>query len=222
MLMFRFIRNRKRQNKINKVKYGDGHSLEPYRLTDLFTRSLFYIKLTDEDNDEMIYAVNVNHFNENHATELYCDGKHIATSELPAAFSVPDGAIEVGTSIYGLSRMHYVTTENNEYPLQPDKWSTEGIRMRLDARFPRASSIIGKMAIVVLFVSLFVGLPQLASVISETPFFAVNFGSFVSPIQLPGWANTTLTVAGILAGVERALMLRNHWLIDIETTFWTH
>ena len=30
----------------------------------------------------------------------------------------------------------------------------------------------------------------------------------------------SVTVAGVLAAVERALTLRNHWLIDAETT-WT-
>jgi hypothetical protein len=37
---------------------------------------------------------------------------------------------------------------------------------------------------------------------------------------LPAWANTTVTVAGVLAATERALTLRNHWLIDLDTT-WT-
>ena len=45
-------------------------------------------------------------------------------------------------------------------------------------------------------------------------------GTFTSPIQLPAWLNTALLVAGIIAAFERALTLRNHWLIDADTT-WT-
>ena len=32
--------------------------------------------------------------------------------------------------------------------------------------------------------------------------------------RLPGWVNITLTVAALLASIERALRLRNHWLLD--------
>lgn len=38
-------------------------------------------------------------------------------------------------------------------------------------------------------------------------------------MSLPSWLNTTLTVAGVLASLERALTLRNHWLPDVDT-FW--
>ncbi|GAB3796133.1 hypothetical protein [Virgibacillus kimchii] len=31
---------------------------------------------------------------------------------------------------------------------------------------------------------------------------------------------TILVIAGTLAALERALMLRNHWLIDMETSWW--
>ena len=42
-----------------------------------------------------------------------------------------------------------------------------------------------------------------------------RFATLTSPIDLPGWASTTLLVAGILAATERALTLRNHWLVDL-------
>lgn len=37
---------------------------------------------------------------------------------------------------------------------------------------------------------------------------------FASPINLPAWMNTPPTVAGVLAGLERALRLRYTWLPD--------
>jgi len=218
--IFRLFRRWRHQRVFNKVKPGDGHALKSYRLKDLFTRSLFYTKLREDDDVVHTYAVNVNYFSEASTTELYRDDKHYATSELPAAFPVPGGVIEVATSTYGLKRMHYVANDDQEYPLYPDRKSTEGLRMRLDTRFPRASSAIGVTAIVMLLVSLMLGLPQLAAIISQIPFFADNFGSFDSPLVLPDWMNVPLLIVGTLSAIERALMLRNHWLIDMETAWW--
>ncbi|WP_148417095.1 hypothetical protein [Oceanobacillus jeddahense] len=92
--------------------------------------------------------------------------------------------------------------------------------MRFDARFPGVSAIVGKIAIVVLLVSLLLGLPQLAATISQISFIADLVGTFESPVALPNWLNRTLLVSGALAAVERALMLRSHWLIDMETSWW--
>ncbi len=218
--MFRQFRRWQSQKIVHKVQRGDGHLLEPYHLKHLFSRSLFYAKLREDDDIVHIYAVNVNYFSEESTTELYRDGKHWATSELPAIFPVPGGMIEVATSTYGLKRMHYVTHEGTEHPLAPDPLSTEGLRMRFDARFPGVSAIVGKIAIVVLLVSLLLGLPQLAATISQISFIADLVGTFESPVALPNWLNRTLLVSGALAAVERALMLRSHWLIDMETSWW--
>src|SRR5690606_32984609 len=177
-------------------------------------------KLREADDAVHTYAVNVNYFNEKSTAELYRDGQHYATSKLPAVFPVPGGVIEVAISTYGLKRMHYVTEDETEHQLYPDRRSSEGLRMRFDTRFPKASSAIGVAAIVILLVSLTLGLPQLAAVISQLPIIADNWGSFESPIVLPDWLNTTLLICGGLAALERALMLRSHWLIDMETSRW--
>ncbi|WFG45157.1 hypothetical protein [Pseudonocardia alni] len=43
---------------------------------------------------------------------------------------------------------------------------------------------------------------------------------FTSPVLLPGWLLGTLTVAGVVAAVERALTWRHHRVVDAET-LWT-
>jgi len=73
---------------------------------------------------------------------------------------------------------------------------------------------------VILLVALVLGLPQLASAVSQFPIVTDQLGSFESPLVLPDWLNITLLIAGILAALERALMLRNHWLIDVKTNWW--
>lgn len=152
---------------------------------------------------------------------LYRDGVQIARSNLPAAFPVPGGVIEAARSSYGLTRMHYVpeSGESAERMLRPHRRSPEGIRARIARRFPKLSRFVGGLAIVVLLIGLVTGIPQGIQMISEIPPIADRVGTFTSPFQFPEWLNVTLLVAGILAAIERALMLKNHWLIDLDTTW---
>lgn len=218
--MFGFIRRWKRQHRINKVKPGNGSTLKPYRFYQLLSRSLFYARLREEDGEIHTYAVDVHYFSEDETAKVYRNGKHIATSKYPAMFPVPDGFIEVGVGSFGLTRMHYVTEQGVEHQLYPDSISTEGLRMRFDARFPKTSKVIGMTAIIILLTSIVVGFPQLIEMITQIPYIQENIGTYESPISLPNWLNGTLFVAGIVAALERALTLRNHWLIDMETTWW--
>lgn len=218
--MFGFFKSKRRERAAKKVKGGDGHVLKPFRFYEIFYRSLFYINLREDDGEMHTYAVHVNYFDENESIDLYRDGKHHAKASTPAVFPVPGGVIEAATMTYGLKRIHYITEDEREFVLLPDRHSAEGLRMRFDAKFPEVSSIIGKLAIFILLVSLILGLPQLASLISEIPFIAERFGSFDSPIILPSWLNTTLLITGVIAAIERALTLKNHWLIDMETSWW--
>lgn len=218
--MFRSLKRYKTLRKTKKVKEGDGHPLKSYRLWDIFTRSLFYTELVDENNHTITYAVDFKFWVEEHKAELYRNGRHAGSSKLPAAFPVRGGVIEVGTGSYGINRMHVVTDEGNVYPLYPDKRSLRGLRLWLDRRFPRVSSFIGKLAVFILILSLLISLPQLLEMIFQIPWLIENIGEFHSPITLPAAVNFAIVGAGILAGYERSLTLRNHWLIDIETNYW--
>lgn len=217
--MFKKIKSWKRERTINKVKPGDGHRLKEYRWWHMFTHSLFFIRLPDESGTEDVYAVRVNYFAEEEEADLYKNGKHFATTKLPGVFPVPGGEIEVEMTMFGLKRMHYVT-EGGERMLSPDPVSMEGLRRRFDKRYPRASSVIKYLAIIILLSSIVLGFPQLLQLITSIPYIADKIGTFESPIILPEWLNTTLVVAGIFAAFERAITLRNHWLIDMDTSWW--
>lgn len=149
---------------------------------------------------------------------LYRDGVQVHRSDLPATFPVPGGVVDVAVSLYGLTRMHYVLDDGTERTLRPDRASLEGLRARFGRRFPRASSVIGAVAVVVLLVGLVVAAPYALEMVTRLDVVSERFGTFTSPIDLPGWASITLLVAGILAATERALTLRNHWLVDLDTT----
>ena len=152
---------------------------------------------------------------------LYRDGKQTHRSNLPVTFRVPDGVIDVEMSSFGLRRIHYVRDDGETFVLQPDAHSAEGLRARFGRRFPGLSRVIGAIAIAILLVGLVVAVPQLIELVTGWEVVAQRVGTFTSPINLPGWANTTLFIAGVVAAIERALTLRNHWLIDMETTWWS-
>jgi len=149
---------------------------------------------------------------------LYRDGVQVHRSDLPATFPVPGGVVDVAVGLYGLTRMHYVRDDGTEQTLRPDPRSLEGLRARFGSRFPRTSSAIGAVAVVVLLVGLVVAAPQALEVVTSIDVVSERFGTFTSPVDLPAWADTALLVGGILAATERALTLRNHWLVDLDTT----
>lgn len=209
--------DKRRRRQLKKVEPGDGSALPPYRWWHPLRRSLFLIPLAGADGPESRYAVDVDFLDWDSRAGLYRDGEQTATAKLPAAFPVPGGVIEVATTTLGLSRMHYVADDGSERQLQPHPRSGEGRRARFDRDFPRASRAIGATAIAVLLVSLALALPQIVEWVTTFAPVAERVGTFESPISLPPWANSTLFFASLAAGIERALNLRSHWLIDAET-----
>lgn len=223
----------RRLRRTKKVRPGDGRALREYRIRDLFSRSLFFLQLADRTGDRHVYAVDVRHFvDEISGSEkgaeapkespaaLFRDGIQIHRADLPTAFPVPGGVVEVAISMYGMKRVHYVPDDGGgERVLQPHRRSHEGLRAAFSRRFPRASAVIGGIAIVVLLASLALAVPQGLEMLTRIDFVAERIGAFTSPIHLPGWLNITVITAGVVAAVERALTLRSHWLIDFDTTW---
>ncbi|QGM29971.1 hypothetical protein GI482_06080 [Bacillus sp. N3536] len=216
--MFRFIRRGKCRTKMKKIKEGDGHLLKKYRIWNIFTHSLFHIEITNDTDGKITnYAIRSRYFAEEPSVDLYRKGRHVAFSKLPAAFPADNGVIEITNGSSGINRIHYITVQEETFTAYPDKRSIRGFRMWVHKRFPKISSFIGGMAVVILLISIALSVPQLIETISEIPWVSANIGTFVSPITLSVWTNFAIGIASALAGTERALMLRSHWLIDIET-----
>ncbi len=203
--------------KKHNITPGDGHALKPFRVWQGLARSLFYAPLETPGGAPKVYAVNVNYFDAEDKADLYLNGVHHAQSKLPAVFPVEGGTIEVASTTFGLKRMHFVDQIGQAHVLQPDPVSAEGMRARLAKRAPGVSRLIGVLAAVILLLLLPFGLLQLAEIITHTEFAQQYVDPFTSPISLPEWANTPALMLSILAALERALTLRNHWLIDMET-----
>ena len=223
----------KRSRQLRRAKPGDGSALKPLAWWQLLTRTQFFLDPAESEGRSARYTVDV-HFlasplergkiadGERHApVALYRDGLQQQIATAPVAFAVPGGVIEVGTSDYGLTRMHYVREDGSPAgALRPHRRSAEGLRARLARRHPAASRLTGLVAVLILLVGLVLTVPQAVELVTSLEVVAAQVGTFTSPIQLPAWLNTALLVAGIIAAFERALTLRNHWLIDADTT-WT-
>ena len=218
----------RRDRKLKKVKPGDGHPMKPYRWWQPLTRSMFSHEHRAQDGGTETYTVSVDYFDFSstsgaYRADLYRNGKHHASADLPALFSVPGGHIEVAATLTGLKRIHFIPQGAHAKEgrlLTPDPRSGEGLRAALDRSHPAVSAWIGRGAVVVLLIALILGIPQTIEAITHVPWVAENIGTFTSPIQLPAWANTALLIAGALAALERALTIRYHWLLDGDFGEW--
>ncbi|MBD5787412.1 hypothetical protein IF650_14655 [Cellulosimicrobium terreum] len=211
--------NWKRQRAARRVKPGDGHLLQRYRWWQPLSRALFHLRVAGPDGRPETWSVDIRLWGDSDDGEvrarLYRDGRHQASSKLPAELPVTGGTVEVATSGYGLRRCHYVPDDGSpERQLVPDQASAEGRRARLERAHPGASRAIGLVSWVVLVVALVLGAPQIVQQISEIPPVAENIGTFTAPFHLSATLNVALVVATILASTERALRLRYHWLLD--------
>ncbi|MEE3851767.1 hypothetical protein VZC37_15600 [Gordonia sp. LSe1-13] len=97
----------RRRHAAQRLQPGDGRALQRFRWWQLPGRALFYLRCPD-GRDHPDYAVDVRHW-QNQASgdvtaDLYRDGRHHASSTLPAAFPVEAGAIEVAMSGFGIKR----------------------------------------------------------------------------------------------------------------------
>lgn len=209
----------KRRRAVRRVKPGDGRPLKRFRWWQMFLgRALLHLDLPGDDGRRVRYSVDVRHWGSGESGEvvaqLYRDGRHHASSKVPAVFPVEDGAIEVATSGFGVKRCHHVVAGGTERRLVPDPRSAEGRRARLERDHPSLSRSIAVVSIIMLIVGVGLTLLQILEPVSRTPPVAENIGVFVSPVHLPLWLNIALGLAAALASTERALRLRHHWLLD--------
>lgn len=207
----------RRRRQRGRVRPGDGSPLPAWRVWHVLSRSLFSLDLPGPDGRPEVYAVDVRHLRDSSSSKrpaaLYRDGVQVAAANLPAAFPVPGGVVEVATTTYGLERIHLVTDDGAEQVLTPHPRSPEGLRARFEQRCPRASALVGAVSVAVLLVGLAATLAVVAEKLTRVPDVAAVVGVFTSPVPLGGWVAVAAPVVGALAAVERSLALRSHWLL---------
>lgn len=203
-----------RQSRQRKVKPGDGSALKPYRWWHPIYRSQFEI-----DHEGHRYTLDVDFFDWNERAYLYRDERQVAFCPVPAAFGVPGGQIEAAWSTYGMKRAHLVLTESGTTTqMHASPGTAEAWRARLAVRHPALSRVLAVASVVVLLVALAVWVPQAVETLTQIPAVAEWIGGpWTSPLNVPSWLQGALAFGGVAAGLERALSLRNHWLIDADT-----
>lgn len=203
-----------RKRRKRKVKPGDGSALKHYKWWHSVYRSQFEI-----DHDDHRYTLDVDQFDWDERAFLYRDGHQHAVSVMPASFPVPGARIEAATSTYGMKRAHLVLdADDSQTQLHAVPGSAEAWRARIAVRHPVLSRSISAASIVVLLVALAFWVPQAVEGLTHIPAVADRIGgSWTSPVTLPSWLSIALGVGGVIAALERALQLRNHWLVDADT-----
>lgn len=211
---------RSRRKAARRVKAGNGRLLKDFRWWQPLSRALFYLPLTNDDDRQVVFAVDVSYWQQFLADDgkgkahLYLDGKHHTESKLPAAFPVAGGTIEVASTVFGLKRCHYVTDEGAVHQLIPDESSAEGRRARLDREHPSLSRWIGFISLIMLIVPMILAIPQIIDSLTHVPLIAQHLGTFNSPIALPMWLNIALGLCAAAGSVERATRLQWNALLD--------
>ncbi|MBY6414837.1 hypothetical protein HQ346_24985 [Rhodococcus sp. BP-252] len=191
--------------------------LSPFRPWQVLNRYLYTLERPSSAGVPILYTVEVDSLSEDDTVQLYENGYLATTNDLPASIEIDGGTIEVAVSLYGVTRVDFVSDDGTGRRLAPVPGTLEYRRRRFDRRHPRLSRAIGWAAIAILVVNLVLAASFALEIATKVPMVAEQFGTFVSPIQLPAWANTTLVVAGILAATERVLTLRHNKILDLET-----
>lgn len=191
---------------MTKQKPGDGSILRPMTGWQWLWRTSFGI-----DHSGTRWDIDANFFDWDERIHLYRDGRRERTQSSTSRFELEDGArIEAAMSTYGLKRAHLVHRDGTTSPLAPAHGTAERWRAELEREHPTLSRRIGVVAWTVLAVALVLQVPQLIELGADI----TGRYAFTSPVTLPSWFNTALGTAGVLAAIDRALLLRYHWLLD--------
>lgn len=135
--------------------------------------------------------------------ELYRDGVQVAKATSPARFDVPDGRIEAKI-VSGQVRRARLVTPAGTHPMAPERGTAEHGRARFAERFPVFSAIVAAISLAIVVGAAILELPQLLQVVTHVEIVRDWLGwSFVSPIRLPVEWNVPITVAGVVASIER-------------------
>ncbi|MGI5149443.1 hypothetical protein ACQEVC_24355 [Plantactinospora sp. CA-294935] len=188
-----------------------GSPLPPFRPSLSLERTRFAVDLPDASTA----TVDVDHMSGR--ASLYRNDRHVQTADMPVRFPLGSNSIEVAASRYGMQRIHLISANGSQRRLDPAPGTPEHWRAQLSRRRPGTARALAAGAVIVLAANLILLAPQLLEVVTHLPLWADRFTPFVSPINLPASANTALTIAATLAGIERALTFRHHRLLDAET-----
>jgi len=154
------------------------------------------------------WTVDVDFFDWQERVGLYRDGVRVDERRSRARSPLPGGArIEAGLSTFGMRRVHLVVGGHEEQ-LRPAPGTGEAWRADLGRRRPRVARALGALSWTVLVVAL----------VTQVPGWVDGAAGLLGAEPVVGWelpapVDVVLSVAGVLAALERALAMRwSRWL----------
>jgi hypothetical protein len=192
-----------------RAREGHGHegrdeAFRPVRGWGVLWRSAFVVWHGGHE-----YVVDVDFLDWDERIRLYRDRRLVDEQRSRARFDLPGVRIEARMSLYGMRYVRVVDAVGNVGDVPPMPGTAEAWRDRMDRERPTASRAVGITAWVVLVVALVTQVPQLLDLVS-------GFTGWTPPFvpDLPPSVNTVLSVAGVVAAVDRGLRRRYHPLLD--------
>lgn len=176
-------------------KYGNWHWL---------WRGLFELQTKDG-----LYHIDVDYFDFDERIHVYKDGELVDTKKSPAKVMLEDKAsIEAGLSTYGMKYVRLRGADGKTSNFAPSKGTPEAWRKNFNQNHPRSSKVLNVFSWTVLIIAAITQLPELINILSQW------FNTKLPTFELPFWANITLSVAGVIAALDRALQLKHNKWID--------
>jgi hypothetical protein len=187
-----------------KKRDGDER-LRPWGGSDSVARGLFWI-----DHAGSRRTIDTNYFDFDERIHLYRDGELVETQKSPAKFQIdPQTTIEAEISTFGMKHVRMRAAGIEEpIDLQPGEHTGEAWRAEMDKKYPRASRTVAATSWIIVFVAAVTQIPEPLNI----PLRAIDVE--LPTLDLPRWANISLAVAGVLAGIDRALRLTHDPLMD--------
>jgi len=183
---------------------ADRATFRPVRGWSVLWRSAFALRHGGHE-----YVVDVDFLDWDERIRLYRDARLVDEQRSRARFDLGGASVEARMSLYGMRYVRVVDAMGAVHDVPPVPGTAEAWRDHLDRAHPTASRAVGVTAWVVLVVALLTQVPQLLELVS-------GFTGWSPPFvpDLPAPVNTVLSVAGVLAAVDRGLRRRYHPLID--------
>ena len=183
---------------------GRDEVFRPVRGWGVLWRSAFVLRHGGHE-----YVVDVDFLDWDERIRLYRDRRLVDEQRSRASFDLGGTVLEARMSLYGMRYVRVVDAVGDVRDVAPMLGTAEAWRDRMNRERPTASRAIGVVAWVVLAVALVTQVPQLLDVVS-------GFTGWTPPFvpDLPASVNTVLSVAGVVAAVDRGLRRRYHPLLD--------
>lgn len=192
-----------------------GQKLEGYPLKELKSAETLWRGLYGIEFEDAIYVIEVDFFDFSEKVRLYRDGFLVDEGVSPVVFDLGSGVrIEAAMALFGMKYARMVGPQGTRL-LTPLPGTAEAKRTLFEQNYPDVSKAIAASSWLVLVVALITQIPNLINgLLGAITMLGFSFGTPLPTFPLPPWANTLLSVLGLVAGLDRGLRMVHNPLLD--------